>query len=86
MSHLRRIAASLTARSALALLAAAAGAQEPQRPSSPPPIQDNSFLIEEAYNQDAYVVQHIFNFQPGVGASQAFGTFTQEWPAGSITH
>ena len=24
-------------------------------------IEDNSFLIEEAYNQEAGVVQHIFN-------------------------
>ena len=29
----------------------------------PPGIQDNSFLIEEAYNQDPGVVQHISGFQ-----------------------
>jgi hypothetical protein len=27
-------------------------------------IQDNSFLVEEAYNQEAGVVQHIFNWVP----------------------
>jgi len=27
-----------------------------------PAIEDNSFLIEEAYNQDPRVVQHIFTY------------------------
>ena len=27
-----------------------------------PPIQDNSFLVEEAYNQERGVVQHISTF------------------------
>jgi len=49
------------------------------------PIQDNSFLIEEAYNQEAGVVQHIFTFnraEHGLWAS----TFTQEWPVVSLRH
>ena len=29
----------------------------------PPPIQDNSFLIEEAYNQEKGVIQHIQTYQ-----------------------
>jgi hypothetical protein len=46
-------------------------------------IQDNSFLIEEAYNQDANVVQHIFTYErTRDGSFEA--TFTQEWPAGSV--
>ena len=45
-------------------------------------IEDNSFLIEEAYNQEAGVVQHIFNFvysHDPANRGWAF-TFTQEWP------
>jgi hypothetical protein len=49
-------------------------------------IADNSFLIEEAYNQEAGAVQHIstFSLPRGVGA-WAYG-FTQEWPLGGLTH
>lgn len=45
-------------------------------------IEDNSFLIEEAYNQEAGVVQHIFQSVYSNDPRQrgwAF-TFTQEWP------
>ncbi|MBP9199045.1 MAG: transporter [Gemmatimonadales bacterium] len=43
------------------------------------PIRDNSFLIEEAYNQDAGVVQHISTFSRSPGGAWA-ASFTQEWP------
>ncbi len=44
------------------------------------PIADNSFLIEEAYNQEPGVVQHINTFsRVSGGASWVYG-FTQEWP------
>jgi hypothetical protein len=44
------------------------------------PISDNSFLIEEAYNQEPGVVQHINTFsRVNGGASWAY-SFTQEWP------
>ena len=46
------------------------------------PIQDNSFLIEEAYNQDRDVVQHISTLTLGRDGGWAF-TFTDEWPVGS---
>ena len=55
-------------------------------------VQDNSFLIEEAYNQEAGVVQHIFNLSrsvtrlPGPDDKQWLMTFTQEWPMGSMDH
>jgi len=45
-------------------------------------IEDNSFLIEEAYNQEPGVVQHIFQATYSSGPLQrgwAFA-FTQEWP------
>jgi hypothetical protein len=51
----------------------------PLAAQSPPPIQDNSFLIEEAYNQEWGVVQHISLFARGRDRSWSY-TFTQEWP------
>jgi hypothetical protein len=42
-------------------------------------IEDNSFLVEEAYNQERGVVQHISNFQRAQGGAWVY-TFTQEWP------
>lgn len=44
------------------------------------PIKDNSFLIEEAYNQEKNIVQHIF-FSQFEGSFKSFiQSFTQEWP------
>ena len=75
-------------------VATAAWAQEanPVRPSDGPyyhdwktelyesGIQDNSFLIEESYNQDYGVVQHINNFQRLWQSKTWVYSFTQEWP------
>ena len=44
------------------------------------PIQDNSFLIEEAYNQEFGVVQHINTFTRLWNSKDWVYTFTQEWP------
>ncbi len=52
----------------------------------PPGIQDNSFLVEEAYNQDPHVVQHINSFSRSWDGSAWNYTFTQEWPLGGQTH
>ena len=55
-------------------------------------IQDNSFFIEEAYNQEAGVVQHILNGsyfltrRNGPDDKELSFVFTQEWPVGSQTH
>jgi len=49
-------------------------------------IQDNSFLIEEAYNQEAGIVQHISIFRSYSGTSDFEAAFTQEWPLGGIKH
>lgn len=55
-------------------------------------IQDNSFFVEEAYNQEPGVVQHIFL---GVGTVNQFRgpddrewalSFTQEWPVFTQAH
>ena len=54
-------------------------------------IRDNSFLIEEAFNQEPGIVQHIFNWVPSWqwngGRQNDFDfLFTQEWPLGSQRH
>ncbi|MGH9861647.1 MAG: transporter [Candidatus Acidiferrales bacterium] len=54
-------------------------AARPQSASAPP-IADNSFLIEEAYNQEYGVVQHITAFQRGFQTEDWEYSFTQEWP------
>lgn len=48
-------------------------------------IQDNSFLIEEAYNQEEGVIQHIFTYQYMKGDNALF-TFIQEWPVPKQAH
>lgn len=69
------------------LTAAVLGAQPDSTSSSPAPvIQDNSFLVEEAYNQEAGVVQHILTFQAVRGSKDFEIGFGQEWPVGSIRH
>jgi hypothetical protein len=60
----------------------AAAQQADPRPAAG--LQDNSFLIEEAYNQEAGVVQHIASLRRQNG-DWSFG-FTQEWPLGSQAH
>jgi hypothetical protein len=65
---------------ALLVCAARLAAQEPA------PIADNSFLIEEAYNQETGVVQHINNFVRADGGEAWAYAFTQEWPFRGRTH
>jgi hypothetical protein len=51
-------------------------------------IEDNSFLIEEAYNQEPDMVQHIFNAHYNNDSRRRGWTFsfTQEWPVFSQDH
>lgn len=51
-------------------------------------IEDNSFLIEEAYNQEPGVVQHSFSAAYSSDSRQRGWTFnfTQEWPVFSQDH
>ena len=73
--------------SVLFLLAGSLSAQEPKPPEADsPPIQDNSFLIEEAYNQPAGVVQHINTFSLDRRSDVWGYTFTQEWPLFTQRH
>jgi len=74
----------------LPIFTAALAQEDAKRPIDG--IMDNSFLVEEAYNQEAGVVQHIFTGLYGVdkvGApdKRTFDlAFTQEWPVFSQSH
>ncbi len=50
------------------------------------PIEDNSFLIEEAYNQEPGVIQHISAFMLDRDSETWVYTFTEEWPVLSRTN
>jgi hypothetical protein len=63
-----------------------AGPLAAQQNGGPGPIADNSFLIEEAFNQESGIVQHISTLaRPDGGGSWAY-TFTQEWPFFGVRH
>lgn len=62
-------------------LTAQAPVSGPER-DTPSPIEDNSFLVEEAYNQERGVVQHASTFSRSEGSPAWTYTFTQEWPLG----
>ena len=67
-------------------LITSAGAQAPASRSAPEPfaITDNSFFVEEAFNQEPRVFQNIGG---GLfGEDNWAVTFTQEWPAPSMKH
>lgn len=87
-----RAASKVLVRAARALLAVLAFASSAfaQAPAAVPAgaetfqIMDNSFLVEEAYNQEAGIFQNIFGAMRVQGEWAA--TFTQEWPVVSQTH
>lgn len=66
----------------LAAVPALAQAPLPETPG----IQDNSFLVEEAYNQEPGVVQHISSFLRSWDGRNWVYTFTQEWPVRGQRH
>ena len=69
----------------LSVLAATAHPASAQGRVSAFGISDNSFLVEEAYNQEPGIFQNIFvmtRLRPG----EWFGAFTQEWPLFSQRH
>jgi DtxR family transcriptional regulator, Mn-dependent transcriptional regulator len=58
---------------------------QPSPPRSAPfDIMDNSFLVEEAFNQEAGIFQNIFGFHRNGGTWEF--AFTQEWPVLSQQH
>jgi len=58
----------------------------PGSSSSPSAIQDNSFLIEEAYNQEDGVIQHISGFEKLTNSHDWVYTQTDEWPVRNYKH
>jgi hypothetical protein len=79
----------LRARTALlACFAALASCAAPHAAAlaSDAPIQDNSFLLEEAYNQEHGVVQTIQTYSRISGTGDWLYTLTQEWPVPDEKH
>ena len=70
---------------AACLLGTPALAQTQPDSNRPFEILDNSFLVEEAFNQDAGVFQNIFSFTPRFGGGWE-ASFTQEWPVPGRRH
>lgn len=77
----------------LSVVVTTSRADEDARPKRPiDGIMDNSFLIEEAYNQEPGVVQHILtasyalNYRPGPDDRIWALNFTEEWPVFSQAH
>jgi outer membrane putative beta-barrel porin/alpha-amylase len=68
-----------------AALAARQSAGREEEKEAPKGIQDNSFLMEEAYNQEEGIVQHINSFQRFRGGDW-LANFTQEWPVPRQAH
>ncbi len=89
MHSLRSLAGMLTVTAGLAALAGPAAAQPaPSAAAAPAPvpfaIADNSFFVEEAFNQERGIFQNIFGVLRINGRWNA--AFTQEWPFHSQTH
>jgi hypothetical protein len=74
----------VTARGGALMLLVAAPALA--QGTATPGIADNSFLLEEAYNQEHRVVQHISTFARPFGGGDWLYTFTQEWPVPAQRH
>ena len=72
----------------LLLLSATATRAQTQPPASPTAepfqITDNSFLMEEAFNQEPRIFQNIVNWSHQDG--EWFLSFTQEWPVPGVRH
>jgi hypothetical protein len=87
------LASFVVATLSLATPPPASAPGQAQKPAPPPvaaeepgEIQDNSFLVEEAYNQEPGVVQHINTLQRDLRGANWYYTFTQEWPVPGEKH
>jgi hypothetical protein len=68
------------------IVAIGTAAAQKTTPSEPKGIQDNSFLVEEAYNQEDGVIQHISSFQRSIETGNWVFSETDEWPLRTIKH
>lgn len=55
-------------------------------PTETPKIRDNVFLLEEAYNQEPGVIQHIQSFVVSARSKAWSYSFTEEWPVPTDLH
>lgn len=77
----------LAPRAAHALVALAVATASPVAlAQGAKPIQDNSFLVEEAYNQEPGVIQHVSLFLRDRDTGNWLYSFTEEWPAHGQAH
>lgn len=70
---------------ALATLTQSGLAQSATPASEPWAITDNSFLVEEAFNQERGIFQNIFTWVRDERGAWA-ASFTQEWPVPALRH
>jgi hypothetical protein len=82
----RRLATTLVLLATLTAATAVLAEDEPGNPYGDDPIEDNSFLLEEAYNQEDAVIQHIGVFARATEGKAWTFTFTQEWPVPAQRH
>jgi len=79
-----RVAVLICALAASAYAQTASPAKAPVEPVEPFAIMDNSFLVEEAFNQEKGIFQ---NISGAVFVNDSWGfSFTQEWPVSTQTH
>jgi hypothetical protein len=79
-----RAASKLLVRLAATIVLALVGASAARAQNQPFEILDNSFLVEEAFNQEPGIFQNIFGLRHDGDAGEA--GFTQEWPLFTQTH
>src|ERR1051325_7410678 len=86
--HPRFTSAIISLLAVFIFLANLTHAQTPEQNEGSPsgPIQDNSFLIEEAYNQEDGVIQHISAFERLTNSHDWAYTQTDEWPIRTVKH
>lgn len=92
MPRKNRPASARAATLALAFVSALSAGVAAQSSDAPPPspdrpweITDNSFLVEEAFNQEPGVVQNIFGLHAARDGTWQ-SAFTQEWPVRVQAH
>jgi DtxR family Mn-dependent transcriptional regulator len=80
-----RAASKLLVQIAVALFILAATVSGASAQATAFEIADNSFLVEEAFNQEAGIFQNIFNLRINEDRDWE-ASFTQEWPLFTQTH
>ena len=73
------------ARAAAIILFSAASLDAQASTPAPEPVRDNSFLVEEAFNQPAGVVQHVALVDAPSKGGLSF-TLGEEWPIRGMRH